>query len=158
MKGGVKNAVGGRALWLLADVALVVALALILAYWTAELTSPPAVAAFTLPTDSKTVDAGAIAGRHLFGAAADQPIGEVGSMSRLKLLGVIAPGRAVLAADGARARSFTAGDSVATGITLKEVHADRVVVTNNGTLETLKLERRVARVERSPSTRLNGSR
>jgi general secretion pathway protein C len=158
MTGGVNNAVAGRALWLLADLALVVALAVIFAYWTVERVSPRAVAAPAFASQGKAADAGLIVARHLFGTSPEEPIGEASSTARLRLLGVVAPNRAVLAGVDGRARSFAVGEALAPGLVLKEVHPDHVIVTSNGGAERLKLDRRVARVEQSPSAPRNVSR
>lgn len=47
-------------------------------------------------------------------------------------------------AKGAAPRVAGAGESVAPGILLKEVHADHVVLDKDGALERLKLDRRAA--------------
>lgn len=138
------NAVAGRALWLAADLAVVVAVALVLAHWTIALVSPRAIAAPQAASGAKAEDVRVLAERHLFGAssaaASEAPAG-----SRLRLVGVVAPNRALVAVDGGKARSVAVGESVAPGVVLLEVHAEEAVVTSNGAPERLRLPRRDAR-------------
>lgn len=155
MKGRVKIAVAGRALSLLVDLAFVVAFAVVLAYWTVQLASPPALAALAGASEGVVAEGASVAGRHLLGSS-DELAGA--GTSRFKLLGVIAPDRAIVVADGDRPRSFARGEAMATGVVLKEVHPDYVVLTNNGATERLVLERRTARVETSRGARVDAPR
>lgn len=151
----MKIAIAGEALSLLVDLAFVVAFAGVLAYWTVEIASPPAIAAPAAAPDGVVTDGASVAGRHLLGSSDGQV--ETGS-SRFKLLGVIAPDGAILAAGGEPPRSFATGDAIAAGIVLKEVHADHVILTINGAAERLVLDRRAARVETSRGARVDAPR
>jgi general secretion pathway protein C len=108
---------------------------------------PPAVAAAARPADA--TDTGAIAAAGLFGryqapaggallSAPDTPL-------NLALLGVLADDREqysrALIAQGADERSFAIGDDVSAGVTLQAIFPDRVILSRNGRLETLRLER-----------------
>jgi general secretion pathway protein C len=114
---------------------------------TARWQPPPATAAAARPAEA--ADVGAIAASGLFGryqapaggtllAAPDTPL-------NLALLGVLADDREqysrALIAQGADERSFAVGDDVAAGVTLQAIFPDRVILSRNGRLETLRLER-----------------
>ena len=127
---------------------LVLALAATLAEWALELASRRA------PAESvRAVSTGDSAARTqaadiapiavLFGA---RP-GSDGS--DIRLAGVIALGKegrgiALLAVDGQPAFAFRAGEEIATGVTLAEVRADRVVVSRSGATHELVLPAKAA--------------
>jgi hypothetical protein len=118
------------------DLALIAALAVAAAYCTWVLLAPRAKAAPALGAESRAQEAASPAARRLFSAQAPQ----AASSSSVRLVGVVAPGRAVFTENG-RPRTAAVGESVG-GLELREVHADHVVVSRGGALERLSLERR----------------
>ena len=136
----------------LLELALVAALAISLAYWTWVAISPPSVAA--------PASAGALAddrsespaNRNLFGVASAGPAAAPRSASAgLTVLGVFSgsrsgEGRAIIARQGARPVTVATGESIADGLSLKEVHPDYVIVLRDGIPERLDLERRAVRL------------
>jgi type II secretory pathway component PulC len=54
-------------------------------------------------------------------------------------------GRVIIARQGSRPVTVAAGESIADGLTLHEVHPDHVIVLRNGVPERVDLERRVSR-------------
>jgi len=74
-------------------------------------------------------------------AAPDTPL-------NLTLIGVLADDRAqfsrALIAQGSDEQSYAVGDDVARGVTLQAIFPDRVILSRNGRLETLRLERETA--------------
>lgn len=136
----------------LLELALVAALAISLAYWTWVAISPPRVAAPTsadAPADARTEQ---LANRNLFGVAATGPATAARIASAgLTVLGVFSgsrsgEGRAIVARQGSRPVTVATGESIADGLSLKEVHPDYVIVLRDGVPERLDLERRAARV------------
>lgn len=142
----------------LLEFALVAALAVTLAHWTWVALTPPATAAPAVPVEVENQRPGAIVQRHLFGASREGMAGGEGSASstlRLKVLGVFArespgAGRAIVALENGRPTTVTAGESIAAGFVLQEVHADHVLVNRAGAVERVNLERRPATVEAKP--------
>lgn len=124
---------------MLLELALAAAAAALLAHWTWLALTPRAVGASSL--EPRALAPATPVRAHLFGASG---IAETASGSKLKLVGLAAPSHAVFSLDG-KARSASVGESIAPGFVLREVHADYVVVSNNGTLERVKLERRARR-------------
>jgi general secretion pathway protein C len=108
---------------------------------------PPAAATAARPAD--TADVGAIAASGLFGRyqapAAGAALSAPDTPLNLALLGVLADDREqysrALIAQGADERSFAVGDDVSAGVTLQAIFPDRVILSRNGRLETLRLER-----------------
>lgn len=139
MNGRLKNWLDGGGVFLLLELALVAAAAALLAHWTWLALTPRAVGVSSLKprADTRSVSANT----HLFGTSG---VAETASGSKLKLVGLVAPSHAVFFLDG-KSRSASVGDTIASGFVLREVHADHVVVSNNGTLERVKLERRARR-------------
>jgi len=135
----LKNWLAGGGILLLLELALTAAAAALLAHWTWLALTPRSVGPSTLeaPVTAKITTVKP----HLFGASG---IAETTSGSKLKLVGLAAPSHAVFSLDG-KARSASIGETVAPGFVLREVHADYVVVSNNGSLERVKLERRARR-------------
>src|SRR5262245_46026923 len=115
----------GGALYLVVDLVLVVALALVLAYWTWQLIAPRVAAAPSFSAAPAATDAGALARGHLFGSGGESTAVETRSGS-VRLLGVVSPGRALIAVGGERARAYVPGESLTPALVLKEVHADHV--------------------------------
>jgi general secretion pathway protein C len=139
MIGRLKNWLVGGGVFLLLELALAAAAAALLAHWTWLALTPRAIGASTLQSQVSTKPT--TVKPHLFGASG---VAETASGSKLKLVGLAAPSHAVFSLDG-KARSASVGESIANGFVLREVHADHVVVSNNGTLERVKLERRARR-------------
>ena len=139
----------GGSLYLVVDLVLVVALALVSAYWTWQLIAPRVVAAPSFSATPAAADAGALARRHLFGSGGENAAVETRS-GAVRLLGVASPGRALIAVGGERARAYVPGESLTAGLVLREVHADHVVVARDGVLERITLDRRVARGASQP--------
>jgi len=124
---------------MLLELALAAAAAALLAHWTWLALTPRAVGASSLQPQAL---APAIPVKpHLFGASG---IAETTSGAKLKLVGLAAPSHAVFMLDG-KARSASVGETISPGFVLREVHADHVVVSSNGSLESVKLERRARR-------------
>lgn len=121
------------------EAALVAALAAAAAYCTWVLIAPRAKAAPQLAPESAAREAPSAAALHLFAPGATQAV----AASSARLIGVLAPQRAVLVTDNGRPRSVAVGESVG-GLELREVHPDHVVVSRAGQLERLTLERRSA--------------
>lgn len=143
MNGRLKNWLEGDAVYFLLELSLVVALAVMLAHWTWTFAAPASLAA-----PARAVQAAnpkIHVPRGLFGGG-NEPAGAETVASDLRLVGVISGpgGRAMFKAKGAAPRVAGAGESVAPGILLKEVHADHVVLDKDGALERLKLDRRAA--------------
>jgi hypothetical protein len=139
MIGRLKNWLAGGGVFLLFELALVAAAAALLAHWTWLALTPRAVGVSSL----KQAEVRSVAVKpHLFGASG---IAETASGSKLKLVGLAAPSHAVFSLDGGKTRSASVGETIASGLVLREVHADHVVVSNNGALESVKLERRARR-------------
>jgi general secretion pathway protein C len=135
MNGRLKNWLVGGGVFLLIELALVAAIAALLAHWTWLALTPRAVGASALqPQVTKTTSVKP----NLFGASS---VAETASGSKLKLVGLVSPRHAVFFLDG-KSRSAHIGETIASGYVLQEVHADYVVVSNNGALERVKLERR----------------
>jgi general secretion pathway protein C len=119
------------------DAALVAALAVTMAYWTWVLVAPAAVAASSYAAPAALDAAAAARMRALFGAPRAAPA----AAGPLRLVGVVAPSRAVFALQGGKPRAARPGEEIVPGTILREVHRDHVVVERNGALERLGLER-----------------
>ena len=139
--------------WIVAlELALVAALAISLAYWTWVAISPATVATPMLSAGQVSDRPEQLAGRDLFGvASAGAATGPRSAATGLKVLGIFSgqrpgAGRAILVRQGSRPTSVSAGESIADGITLHEVHPDHVIVLRNGVPERVDLERRVSQV------------
>jgi general secretion pathway protein C len=108
---------------------------------------PPAAPA--APRTSDAPDVNAIAG--LFGRYQAPAAGEASLLSapetplNLTLIGVLADDREqysrALIASGTDEQSYAVGDDVGRGVTLQAIFPDRVILSRNGRLETLRLER-----------------
>lgn len=109
---------------------------------------PPATP--VAPRSSDAPDINALAGAALFGryqAPADggDLLGAPDTPLNLTLIGLLADDREqysrALIANGADEQSYAIGDDVARGVTLQAIFPDRVILSRNGRLETLRLER-----------------
>jgi general secretion pathway protein C len=130
-------------------VALVL-LGLVLAYWTwvwlAPRLEPRAME--TAQTSSRL--AGPTQGAYgLFGNAQRERSGAVPAGIAVRLLGVVAAtgslsAYAVVQLDATQILAVRAGDNLAAGVRLAEVHADRVILDRNGVRETLAFPERNA--------------
>ena len=130
-------------------VALVLAIAWQLAYWTWVFVAPAPRAA--APATSRgDVDYDAIA--RIFGAA---PPGAVASTSDLRLKGVIAPtpgveASAIFAGSAGKDVAVYLDGEVRPGVKLVEVHPDHAVVSRGGVRERVELEKPHALASASP--------
>jgi general secretion pathway protein C len=147
-----------HAAWIdLLELGLVVALAVGLAHWTWMATSPRVVAAPGTLADAGESQPGAPLAGTLFGAAGsgEAKTGSATLATGFTLLGVFSgptptAGRAILAVQGSRPAIVAAGEPVAEGILLQEVHPDHVVVLRQGVPERIELERRKAQAAPQP--------
>jgi general secretion pathway protein C len=138
----------------LLEFALLAVLAVALAQWTWIALTPRPVAASAhsaLPGASAAGHADASVKRHLFGAGTPGLLLQQGAApaSSLRLLGVVSPGtagkgRAIFALDRGARKVANVGETLSAGVVLKEVHADHVVVTRDGAVERIVLDRRAA--------------
>jgi general secretion pathway protein C len=138
----------------LLEFALLAVLAVALAQWTWIAFTPRPVAASghsALPGASASGFADASVKRHLFGVGTSGLVLQQGAApaSSLRLLGVISPGtagkgRAIFVSESGARRVANAGETLSAGVVLKEVHADHVVVTREGAVERIALDRRAA--------------
>jgi general secretion pathway protein C len=135
----------------LLEFALLAVLAVALAQWTWVALTPRAVAESALPGASESGKADASVKRHLFGAGTPGLLQQQGAApaSSVRLLGVVSPGtagkgRAIFASESGGRRVVNAGEALSTGVVLKEVHPDHVVVTRDGAVERIVLDRRAA--------------
>jgi general secretion pathway protein C len=108
----------------------------------------PAVAA----RGSADVDVNAIVRAGLFGRYQAAPTSDASMLSapetplNLTLLGLLADdrdaySRALIAVQNGEEKGFAIGDDVTRGVTLQAIFPDRVILSRNGRLETLRLER-----------------
>lgn len=142
-----------RESWVAAlELAIVMALAVSLAYWTWEMFAPRPVAmpALSVVSAESGLPA-ALAARGLLGAreARAQAPGQAGSAGGLTLVGVFAArapgaGSALIGRGADRPQLVATGDEIAPGVVLEEVHADHVTVRRGAALERIALERRGA--------------
>ena len=117
-----------------ANLAALALLALVLAYWTWQWLAPRAEPVPRVTADAPRIETAAA----LFGDARPATAGG----SAYTLVGIAAasggrPGHAVLRIDNARTAVVREGEDIAAGVKVVEVHADRVVVDENGTRRTL---------------------
>lgn len=149
MIGRLKNWLGGGALYFLLDLALIAAIAATLAHWTWVALTPRASAAPAVAKRSDLPAAGTKVRPNLFGqahgAAADAALG-----SKLRLVGVLSPGvqgagRAIFALENGKSTTVATGGTITSGVVLREVHPDHVLVSHNGAIERFRLDRRARR-------------
>jgi general secretion pathway protein C len=144
MDSRLKNWLLGGAVHLFVDLALIAVLAISLAYWTWVAFTPRVIGASALSAETRTQEAGAIAARHLFGGGSSVALADAAPASSLRLVGVVAPVRAVFALENGKSRTAAVGEAISGEAVLKEVHPDYVLVSRGGAVERLKLERRAA--------------
>lgn len=100
---------------------------------------------------------GAAAARHMFGVPrSDSAAKPGGTATGLVLLGVFSSpepgaGRAILGMQGSRPALVAAGEPIAEGVELHEVHADHVIVLRQGMPERIDLERGRSRASLPPA-------
>lgn len=140
-----------RTLGVALDLALIAALAAATAYFTWVWLAPRAKAAPPPVAQSAALDSPSAAARRVF---ADAP--QAASATAVRLVGVVAPGRAVFIAENGRPRTAAVGESVG-DLVVREVNPDHVVVSRGGSLERLRLERRAA-LPPSPGARGDAGR
>jgi general secretion pathway protein C len=137
----------------LLEFALLAVLAVAFAQWTWIALAPRPVAESALTGVSESGYAGASVKRHLFGVGAPGLLLQQGAApaSSVRLLGVVSPGtagkgRAIFVSESGGRRVVNAGEALSAGVVLKEVHPDHVVVTRDGAVERIVLDRRAAAV------------
>jgi hypothetical protein len=128
-----------RAIGIALDLALIGALAVAAAYCTWVWFAPRAKAAPAPAVESRAQNAPSASARRLFASAAPQ----AASTTAVRLIGVVAPGRALFIGENGRARTAAVGESVGE-LELLEVHPDHVVLSRGGSRERLSLVRRNA--------------
>jgi len=137
----------------LLEIALIAALGISLAHWTWVLLTPRAIAASTLAGSPEAQRVALSLKRNLFGVAQEErmaPVADASPTSGIRLLGILsrgveAGGRAIFALETGRPKAVESGSQIAPGLVLKEVHADHVLVARNGSIERMKLDRRIAK-------------
>lgn len=132
----------------LLELVLVAALGVGLAHWTWLAMAPRTAGAPSAIAQSAQPQPGAAAARQVFGApGAASTAKRAASATGLVLLGVLSArepgaGRAIIAIQGSRPALVAAGEPIADGVELQEVHADHVIVLRQGVAERIDLERR----------------
>jgi hypothetical protein len=126
-----------RAVGVAVDLALIGALAVAAAYCTWVWFAPRAKAAPPSGVESRAHDTPSVAALRLFAGVAPQAPGT----TAVRLIGVVAPGRALFMAENGRPRTAAVGESIGE-LELLEVHPDHVVVSRGGSRERLSLQRR----------------
>jgi Type II secretion system protein C len=131
----------------LLELALVAALGVGLAQVTWLAMAPRTAGAPSALAQSAQPQPGAAAARQVFGAPGGAPTAKRAvTATGLVLLGVLSAaepgaGRAIIAMQGSRPALVAAGEPIADGIELHEVHADHVIVLRQGMPERIELER-----------------
>jgi general secretion pathway protein C len=124
----------------LAAVALGLCLVGILAFWASKLLAPRVAVAPIVVSAPPTDNQESAFTKQLFG---NKPVATTSNNapvdSRLQVVGVIASasGVAVLSIDGAAAKPFSVGQTIAQGVVLTQVRADKVVIKRDGVEQTL---------------------
>lgn len=139
----------------LLELALVAALGVGLAQVTWLALAPRAAGAPSALVQSAQPQPGVAAARQVFGVPGGAPSARR-AVTGFVLLGVLsAPepgaGRAIIGMQGSRPALVAAGEPIADGIELHEVHADHVVVLRQGVPERIELERGGSRASRPPA-------
>jgi Type II secretion system protein C len=142
-----------RAAGVALDLALIGALAFAAAYCTWVWFAPRAKAAPAPGVESRAQEAPSAAARRLFAGAAPQ----AAITTAVRLIGVVAPGRALFIAEDGRPRTAAVGESVGE-LELLEVHPDHVLVSRGGSRERLSLQRRGALPPPPPGIRRDAGR
>lgn len=141
----------------LLEVVLVAALGVGLAHVTWLAMAPRTAGAPSALAQSAQPQPGAAAARQVFGAPSGEASAKrVATGSGLVLLGVFASqepgaGRAILGMQGSRPALVAAGEPIADGVELREVHADHVIVSRHGASERIELERGGSRASPPPA-------
>src|SRR5262245_27535983 len=147
MIGRLKNWLGGGGPYVALELGLVAALAALLAHATWTTLTPRAVGASSLAPRSDGRALAATVKPQLLGAATSRA--ETVANPRLRLVGLMspddAPGRAIFALENGKSKAAAVGEAIVPGFVLQEVHRDHVLVSNNGALQRLDLERRARR-------------
>ena len=124
---------------LVAIFALFIALCVSAAYWGMQLFKPP-VRQVAAPQQVSKADINLDAAAGLFGGRA----AAVAVASNFQLKGIVLAGRAnesiaILAADGKPAQAIVINTEVVPGVTVKEVHAQYVLLTEGGVTKRVEL-------------------
>jgi len=130
----------------LLELVLVAALGVGLAQVTWLAMAPRAAGAPGALAQSAQPPPGAAAARYIFGAPRSDSTAKRADTAGLVLLGVFSSpepgaGRAILRMQGSRPAVVAAGEPIADGVELHEVHADHVIVLRQGMPERIELER-----------------
>jgi hypothetical protein len=128
-----------RAVSIALELALIGALAVAAAYCTWVWFAPHAKAAPAPSAEQRSEGVPSAAARRLFAEAAPQ----AASTAAVRLIGVVAPGRALFIAENGRPRTAAVGESIGE-LKLLEVHPDYVIVSRGGSRERISLVRRNA--------------
>lgn len=113
---------------------------------------PPPAAGTIRSSQSATLDVGNVVNAHLFGAydapaVTEQNLAQAPETAlNLTLVGLLADGtdrysRALIAIQNGDEKGYAVGDDISRGVTLQAIFPDRVILSRNGRLETLSLER-----------------
>lgn len=115
--------------------------------------APPAVSAANSPAASTGPNVELVAGAHLFGdyqAPADPQLDQMDKAPdtrlSLNLLGILAAdrdkeSRALIGTQDGEEKPYSVGDDVVRGVNLQAIFPDRVILSRNGQLETLRLDK-----------------
>ncbi|HZR36659.1 MAG TPA: type II secretion system protein GspC [Nevskia sp.] len=140
------------------DVVLAVLIARLLAQLVWALVPAPAAAAWqpapvavAAPNPADRIDVNRIIGAHLFGvynpAPAKSDIAKAPDTTlNLTLLGILANSKnkaasRALISSGSEEKPYSVNDAISAGVTLYAIFPDRVVLSRNGQLETLRLDK-----------------
>lgn len=138
------------------ELALVAALGVALAHVTWLALTPRTAGTPSALGESAFPQSATLAARQVFGAPSGASTAKPGvTATGLVLLGVFSSpkpgaGRAILRVQGSRAAVIAAGEQIADGVELREVHADHVIVLRQGTPERIELERSGSRASAPP--------
>ena len=141
----------------LLELVLVAALGVGLAQVTWLAMAPRTAGAPSVVAQSAQPLPGAAAARQVFGTpSGDSTAKRVVTATGLVLLGVLSSpepgaGRAIIAMQGSRPALVAAGEPIADGVELHEVHADHVIVLRQGIPERIELQRGVSRASPPPA-------
>jgi general secretion pathway protein C len=141
----------------LLELALVAALGVGLAQVTWLALAPRPAGAPSALAQGSQPQPGAHAARRVFGVPSGDPSAKrANPASGLVLLGVVSSpepgaGRAILGMQGSRPATVAAGEPIADGIELREVHPDHVIVLRQGMPERIELQRGASRASPPPA-------
>jgi Type II secretion system protein C len=140
----------------LLELVLVAALGVGLAHVTWLTIAPRTAGAPSATAQSAQPQPGVTAARKMFGTpVADASAKRMVAATGLVLLGVFSSahpraGHAILGMQGGRPAFIAAGEPIAEGVSLHEVHADHVIVLRQGMPERIELERGASRASPPP--------